>query len=121
MGDRELVELAAKAIGAKRHDPFFKGDVAKFTAEGYSGYFNPLHFKDQPLVLASQLDIDIQFDAETETVSAMWVDKRGNPGKFKDILTICYRGRVKVECTARVIVRAAAEIGKATPKEARHG
>ncbi|MCO7055120.1 hypothetical protein ACUZXZ_16270 [Pseudomonas juntendi] len=113
MEDRELIELAAKAINAKRHEPSFKGDVAKFTAEGYSGYFNPLHFKDQPLTLASQLDIDVQFDAETETVSALWVDGRGNPGKLKDILTICYRDRVKVECAARVIVRAAAEIGKA--------
>ncbi len=120
MEDCEMIELAAKAIGAKRHEPWFKGDVVKFTAEGYSGYFNPLYFKDQPLFLASQLDIDIQFDVETETVSALWVDKRGNPGKLKDILTICYRGRVKVECTARVIVRAAAEIGRAAPKDAHH-
>lgn len=113
MTDRELIGLSAKAIGEKEYPPSWKGDHKRFTAEGFSGWFNPLEFKDQPLALAALLDIDISFDYETETVSALWADRRGNPGRLQDVLSICYQGRNKLECTARVVVSAAAEIGKA--------
>ncbi|WP_213881252.1 hypothetical protein [Pseudomonas sp. dw_358] len=113
--DRELIELAAKAIGAKPWAPSFKGDFVKFTADGFSGWFSPLEFKDHALILAMKLDIDIEFRPETETVAAKWVDRRGNPGRLQDVLAICYRGGDKLKSTCRAITRAAAEIGRAMP------
>jgi hypothetical protein len=111
--DREIVELAAKAVGAQAWEPSFKGDHRKFTAEGFSGWFSPLEFKDHALTLAVLLNIDIEFG--DDTVAVKWVDRRGNPGKLKDVLAICYRGGNKIKATCRAITRAASEIGRAMP------
>ncbi|QJQ11335.1 MULTISPECIES: hypothetical protein [Pseudomonas] len=59
--DRDLIEFAAIAIGATAHEPSFKGDIRKFTAVGFSGWFSPLDFKEQALILATKLRLDVEF------------------------------------------------------------
>jgi hypothetical protein len=119
MTDRELLELAAKAAGKEVLCVFFNGTdtLVHVRATGVMGKicWSPLTDDGDARRLAEKMNISIEIDDKTETVGALWVDSRGNPGRLKDILCICYRDGDKAVSTRRAIVRAAAEIGRSMP------
>lgn len=96
MTDRELLELAAKAIGIK-HRPENNCVVVDAKTGQWLGSWNPLTDDGDALRLAVRLNIPvIPYDDETSTGTIGVVAK--NWGS-------------KEENTRRAIVRAAAEIG----------
>lgn len=110
MNDREMVELAAKAIRAKAWEPSFKGDHRKFTAEGFSGWFSPLEFKDHALSLAVQLRITIEPTDYDGKVNAYI-----GSGKVKLFYTSVSCPGDRMRSTMRVITSVAAQLGAVTP------
>ena len=100
--DRELLELAAKAVGGKAHEPAFDGFPKKFTVDGFPGWFNPLEDDAQALRLAVQLRINILFSGG-----------RHHVGLDRFVMDVCREGGMSE--IRYGIVRAAAEIGRSMP------
>ena len=106
MTDRELLELAAKAVGLDYHIDHLDG-TPKLVADGR--VWNPLVYDGEALRLAGMAEIDIQFHADAVAVlhwrSDIEFDVRGLSESFSD-----HKGD-KMAATRRAIVRAAADIG----------
>jgi hypothetical protein len=111
MNDQELTELAAKAYGLEGYtwyeNPFDRGMMRRnFEPDGFeiqSQLFNPLDFNNDAFLLMVKLHLHIGI--EEETTSAWHKDQFGN---FKTEL----HQQDAYAATRRVIVLAAAEIGK---------
>lgn len=101
MTDRELLELAAKAIGVKIDSswPLHIQDWA----------WNPLTNDGDALRLAVKLNLNVEYDSCPEGVI---VFVYGNWDGSPDSVTEIYEGGSAYAVTRRCIVRAAAEIGK---------
>lgn len=107
--DRELLELAAKASGIPiipctcRHERWpFKHDEAR---SGKSGHWNPLEDDGDALRLAVKLRVHVRHfpnDVEAQVERGYWREDDGTD---------------PYAATRRAIVRAAAEIARATHKE----
>lgn len=95
--DRELLELAAKAVG---HD--YKPLSGAIVVDGIPGNWNPLTDDGDALRLAVKLGIDIDF--YRRTVGAWRIDI----GSIAEPYHECAN-----QATRRAIVRAAAVIGEA--------
>ena len=104
--DRELLELAAKAIGHKTH--FNKVDACQLstdgTEEGYIQFWNPLTDDGDALRLAVKLSIRIYIYDAPDAFSFCATDATSSHQNH---------GSDPCAATRRAIVRAAAEIGKA--------
>lgn len=106
MNDRELLELAARAYGARRElmddgEPFFIGEATDHA-------WNPLDYDGDALRLAVKLHLDIQF---FEGFGEIIVEHAsGNHPQAQE--EFCEDMQA---ATRRAIVRAAAEIGMAMP------
>ncbi|CAJ0779130.1 hypothetical protein LMG7141_00843 [Ralstonia condita] len=106
MTDRELVELAAKAVGIRLHiwgtegsENFSDIDKGKFGTR-----WNPLKDDGDAFRLAVQLQIDVNHQRALGVVEAFWSKDAG-----------CKRepyGSDSLAATRRAIVRAAAAIGE---------
>lgn len=96
-GDRELLELAARAAGIALK---WKDDGRGFiTSKGFPFAWNPLTYDGDALRLAAKLGMDV---CMRPSVAHVYADMPN-----QDVVTdACYR---------RAITRAAAEIGKAMP------
>jgi len=115
MNDNGLLELAAKAAGARPDEGqgeiglYFGDDGVTFEVfeAGAWRYWNPLDDDGDALRLAVKLKLDINSYASTNEVSAVQHRQRGNYER-------CFE-RVEDDpyaATRRAIVRAAAEIGR---------
>lgn len=107
--DRELLELAARAIGAVRvEDVDGEQWVILHFADGTEAHgWNPLRFYSDTFELAAALELDVMYrvvgGARVEVLAA------GGP------LTVERYESDRPSAAARAVVRAAAEIGKAMP------
>lgn len=111
MEDRELLELAAKAYGARIEIPDDKDGVFVVREKDRNGFvWNPLKDDGDALRLAIILDIHIKRYAGATTAHE-WV--ACFPVTEHDHWSINDNDRMK--STRRAIVRAAAEIGKSIP------
>lgn len=121
MTDRELLELAAKAAGHKilehhqlARDALIGREAASLWIDGVSTGWNPLKDDGHALRLAVSLGVCIgpNFDNDRAVADA---------GEFSQHHAFEMFGEDKFAATRRAIVRAAAEIGRATlpppPKE----
>ena len=106
MNDRELLEMAAKAVGLSiwKHGKNGGGFINN-RAEAW----NPLQGDGDALRLAIRLGICIQFIPECDTVQVY--QERNTTGEPFNI-HVSALGDIE---TRRVIVQAAAEIGKSMP------
>lgn len=113
MTDRELLELAAKAVGLsnaewKEYTNAPPTMVVRYEPPvgGITGHdWNPLSDDGDALRLACQLQFDLVLGHRGATVTL--------PGK-KPIEELCHQDSGEnLACTRRAIVRAAAEIGRA--------
>lgn len=107
MGDKELLELAAKAAGLKVrwHESGHYGPTMEIMeSEAGGAPWNPLTDDGDALRLAIEVDITIDAPKGGKFVYA------GGQGCFSEPVGSC-----RMAATRRAIVRAAAEIGKATP------
>lgn len=114
MNDRELLELAAKAVGFS-HEIFIDGKSIRRDLDGQPIYWNPLTDDGDALRLAVKLHMDINSYPCTEEIGAVQhrhsgVCKGSEMRHFERTLT-----QDSFAATRRAIVRAAAEIGKAMP------
>ena len=111
ISDRELLELAAKAVGIpgeyrEGHDPAIYGsDECNWGIWKYPSMWNPLENDSDAFHLMLQLQIDISFWREEDSVCvSIYQNSRatavGAIGAFE---------------LRRAIVRAAAEIGRSMP------
>ena len=107
MTDKEMLVLAAKAVGYK-----WREDVAEYRKEheliglwidGVGSNWNPLEKCDNAFRLANKLSIDVLHN--WDSVTAQW-----ELGKF---CRVKCTDETRDEATRRAITRAAAEIGKA--------
>lgn len=109
MNDRELLELAAKAVGIEPAS-YMGRDVGWYVPGRGVGSWNPLTDDGDALRLAVQLRIDVVFSNEIHPmhahhqVTAWYGDNADRVDEFM---------RDPMAATRRAIVRAAAEIGKA--------
>lgn len=100
--DRELLELAARAIGAQFEEVDGEGYGNLHFEDGSTVYsWNSLQFSGDALELAVQLRLEIRPDADKVTAA-------GN-GVWEEVQA----GGDRLSATRLAIVRAAAEIGKA--------
>ncbi|MCJ8207674.1 hypothetical protein [Pseudomonas sp. RGM2987] len=107
MSDRELLELAAKAVGLQIEWSEAYQRYEMFNGMRYAGSWNPLTDDGDALRLAVSLGICVYppFPAEPGKLAVAHTDR--------DMLEeLC--GIDPCAATRRVIVRAAAQIGKAT-------
>lgn len=113
MNDRELLEMAAKAVGykiVKYHEDFLSGlwcEVIKPEPEGVLCRWNPLENDGDALRLAVKLHIDFKNHGSTVRVFA------GDHLAQRVVASIeeaC--GQDQYAATRRAIVKAAAEIGR---------
>ena len=102
MTDKEMLELAAKAAGIDYHIDTLDG-CEKLVSSGF--VWNPLFDDGQALRLAVKMKIDIK---HYDDYVVGWFD-----GGYIGTGKIMYEGH-PCAATRRAIVRAAAEIGKAT-------
>lgn len=106
MTDLELLELAAKAAGVPNHELYDTiGDHGGVEKHGW----NPLTDDGDALRLAVALDISLRLDGDELTGIAHW---RRN-GKTNRLVGSYRTG--SADEARRLIVRAAAEIGRAMP------
>lgn len=103
--DRELIELAARAVGltVMWSEPFKRYE--RFVLEKYAGPWDPLNDDGDALRLATALKISIIRDSLNVHAVAYQLGKRKTEVQ-EDTLYQC-----KHAATRRAIVRAAAEIG----------
>jgi hypothetical protein len=98
MTDNELLKLAAKAAGDVTHEEIWKGKYSHFERKGYG--WNPLTYDGDALRLAVQLQMVVGIYPTKTNVTA--------DGVFLEE----FHGDNPSSTTRRVIVMAAAEIGK---------
>lgn len=105
MTDKELLELAAKAAGFTSWDWMGNdGWLNVYDADGRQSVWNPLTDDGDALRLAAKLIIDIEWATEYIVFAN---------GNYSD--DIKNHGNDHAATVRSVIVRAAAEIGKAMP------
>jgi len=100
--DRELLQMAAKAVGIELH--FGENDYPHTKLGGLSVCWNPLTDDGDALRLAVKLrmELDLSYPEARAKGTGGWVDIDGEPeDEYVD--------------TRRAIVRAAAEIGRSMP------
>lgn len=111
MIDRELLELAAKAIGQEVVRWNDTGDAALLA--GVQEPWNPLTDDGDALRLAVMLQIWLRY-RDDNTVHACWYDDKGLfAGNVTEEFGSLRNGDDAHASTRRAIVRAAAEIGRA--------
>jgi hypothetical protein len=98
MTDRELLELAAKAAGDITHEEIWNGKYSLFERNGYG--WNPLTYDGDAFRLMVKLQMVVGIYPTKTNVTA--------DGVFLEE----FHGNNSSSATRRVIVRAAAEIGK---------
>lgn len=108
--DRELLELAAKAVGFSSWD-WLGGDglMNVYDAEGRQSAWNPLTNDGDALRLAVKLNIQITPGTYNKDEFTAFKAAGGEAHEFRHFQQDEYAA------TRRAIVRAAAEIGKAMP------
>lgn len=107
MGDKEMLELAAKAAGLKVrwHESGHYGQTMEIMeSEAGGAPWDPLSDDGDALRLAIEVDITIDAPKGGKIVYA------GGQGSFSELV-----GNDRMAATRRAIVRAASEIGKAIP------
>lgn len=110
MTDRELLELAAKAVGYAVCEPFRDGEFRVCGHDRLSFVWNPLDDDGDALRLAVVLNMEVYHaDDGGMACYASWPTARG----FS--YAIERHGVNAVAATRRAIVRAAAAIGEAMP------
>ena len=120
MKDRELLELAALAVGYKYSDIEFSGESGlQLLAPEPRNNWNPLIEDGDAFRLAVKLEIDLSFYTEREakvyaqTKHVLGYDTENNPSyQAHEYHKELYEGSNPLNATRRAIVRAAAEIGK---------
>lgn len=120
MSDRELLELAAKAIGYE-----FKFNLANagqlFKNEEYVKFWNPIKYNDDAFVLAVKLRLQIQINDASVVVDFPQNDAgvtRESLYQYPDSKCDTDYNIVHInheKATRRAIVRTAAEIGRSLP------
>ena len=114
MSDRELLELAAKAAGWFAFDWLsWDGVLNVYSIDGMHEKFDPLNDDGDALRLAVKLHINIQHSATLPDLLPS-IEAYGT----EDITSESVEEMIGVDpcaATRRVIVRAAAEIGRAMP------
>lgn len=113
MTDRELLELAAKAVGIVLE---YDGNPKEWQPMYYQGKtyhsWNPLEYDGDALRLAVNLNLTIAIEAESAgVVEISWDFDEGGCAQ-SSIEEIAPAGGDDYAATRRAIVRAAAEIGK---------
>ena len=109
VGDRELLELAAKAAGYRPWGQDCEG-VLIFVIDGHPVGWNPLTDDGDALRLAVKLDMHVQCDFKEEE-SKVYIYGGWLGNAIEEEL-----GELdEYAATRRAIVRAAAEIGKSMP------
>lgn len=108
--DRELLELAARALGAVRvEDVDGEEWLILHFADGTEAHgWNPLLFYSDTFELAVKLELDVKPFGQWDEGNPSAVAFQGG-----DIFASVAHGPDAVAATARAVVRAAAEIGKA--------
>ena len=109
MTDRELLELAAKAAGIELRWHPDGTAYSDSRCKDYWGVWNPIADDGDALRLAVKLALKIE--QRDGCIVVQWVDRRGNPEEWPDCLAVPINGD-PYAATRRVIVRAAAEIGR---------
>lgn len=106
MSDRELLELAAKAINCKVIHDAHDGSLWCTPKDSYDPGFwwNPCEYDGEALRLAVKLGLDISFDLKTQIA---YCEECMEPAQRN--------GGDMDKAARRAIVRAAAEIGRAMP------
>lgn len=115
-GDRELLELAARAAGY-RISHFVDDFGSAYVSDDLANirfYWRPRLDDGDALRLAVKLNIDIGLNQVTAT--AIWIDMNGEAHEVREYVNEEFEGMAfKLDATRRAIVRAAAEIGKVMP------
>lgn len=106
MTDRELLELAAKAAGI---EGWWESEYLSFINRANGTPWRPLDLNDEALSLAVRLRLNINFEEWDGVYFACAIPHNSHQGQ--DEVMDDYEDAA----TRRAIVRAAAEIGKATP------
>lgn len=111
--DKELLELAAKALGftlwQNRADAFLLFDGPHLDGDGkFVRFWNPLTDDGDALKLMVKLYMQVDLQPAQQRVVAMWSPQVGRVRYVYDDLN-----GDPLSATRRAIVRAAAEIGKA--------
>jgi hypothetical protein len=106
--DRELLELAARAIGLS--DPSGDDDIWRDAAAGHCVQWNPLEDDGDALRLAVKLRIDLEWQEDGFGIEAY---RREHFSSFCAAETATMGYSIE-EATRRAIVRAAAEIAQAS-------
>lgn len=109
MNDRELLELAAKAVGIDLSRADYRehwGFEGAWGVSVYIGRWNPLNNDGDALRLAVDAQVSIEFSYCEDDAPVVIV------GDFFNKVRECLAPDFKAK-TRRAIVRAAAEIGKA--------
>ncbi len=114
MTDRELLELAAKAVGIEKGEYRIDCGISTTNSDGRHGYlprWNPLTDDGDALRLAVKLGMDVCIDTPHENEPRTYVIC------FSDTSTATTTDAIEnhgdpYAATRRAIVRAAAEIGK---------
>lgn len=112
--DRELLELAARALGAEFEEVDGEGyGNLHFEDGSYVLAWNPLQFSGDALELAVKLRFGVNVTGGLNWTSITFF---GNPGHYFNEISAPYvqenHGADPLAATRRAIVRAAAEIGK---------
>jgi len=111
--DRELLEMAAKAVGLDYHIDHCDG-CPKIIANG--DVWNPFVFDAQALRLAVKLGLDImRTERDVEAIATLPPHAKITWGTVGAPFAIELLGDKPEAATRRAIVRAAAEIGMAMP------
>ncbi|MES2950242.1 MAG: hypothetical protein V4858_16995 [Pseudomonadota bacterium] len=113
MGEREMLELAARAAGIALAGDGVNGifyDALMGCVDADSDrHWNPLEDDGDALRLAVRLNMDV--DIGRRVISVAWFDAEGNVFELKEPGE--KSGAEPFSATRRAITRAAAEIGKA--------
>ncbi len=108
MTDRELLELAAKAMGAVHADQWDNGSLLVSFDGKTARLWNPLTDDGDALRLAVKLGIQVGPNpASNEPMCFAWARQLGIGAQYE------MHGTDPYAATRRAIVRAAAEIGRA--------
>jgi hypothetical protein len=103
MTDKELLELAAKAIGAEL---WYKDSLCWIDGVSQDSPLNPLEFNEDAFFFQVKLGLDVTVYPASKEVAAVKHSSQGFPRCFEKLKDDPYAA------TRRAIVRAAAEIGK---------
>ncbi|MEH3454065.1 hypothetical protein [Phytobacter diazotrophicus] len=110
MTDRELLELAANAIGGEYRMDAFGGMYLAFKPKWNGVSWNPLENDGDALRLAVKLGIEIHPDRQVSEIQTAFCVQRGS--RLVGLNNYEEFGSNEMAATRRAIVRAAAEIGR---------